>query len=106
MDLQAFEIQIVNIWRSILKITEPVSISYPTSFDVRSFSDKIQQIRDMKATGFPSKTAMATAFKKVVADITQDKTAQELIYSEIDAGTISPQDAAIAEQKAKSFQNV
>lgn len=106
MDLQAFEIQIVNIWRSVLKINEPVSISYPTSFDVRSFSDKIQQIRDMKSTGFPSKTAMATAFKKVVADITQDKTAQELIYSEIDTGTVSPQEAAIAEQKAKSFPNV
>lgn len=106
MDLQAFEVQVVNIWKSILKITDPVSVSYPTSFDVRSFSDKIQQIKDMKATAFPSKTAMATAFKKVVSDITQDKKTQTEIEAEIDAEAVSPQAMAMEAAKPKPPQNV
>lgn len=101
MDLQAFEVQVVNIWKSILKITDPVSISYPPSFDVRTFSDKIQQIRDLKATGHPSKTAIATAYKRVTADITQDKSVQEEIDKEIDAGEVSPSEEAKAAMTAK-----
>lgn len=102
MDMQAFEIQVIRIWESILKIAEQSGSSYPTSFDVRSFADKVQRIKDMKAAGYTSRTGMIESYKTLTQDITQDAALREAINNEIDAATQDPVKMAAEEAKAKA----
>lgn len=84
-DLQALEVQIVNIVAAELGIVNPVfSIQYPTSFDVDSFSDKVSQVADLDRIGFRSETGKKIAMKRITSDITQNEDERSIINDEID----------------------
>jgi hypothetical protein len=87
MDLQAFETQVVGIVAAILKVSSEFSIKYPTSFDVRSFKDKVDQVMQLRNAGFPSELGKRLAMKRITGDITTDPAEQEAINAEIDSAS-------------------
>lgn len=88
MDLQAFETQILTIVSSILKVQPAFSIKYPTSFDVRSFKDKVDQVARLAEISFPSELGRKLALKRLTPDLTTDPAEQEAINTEIDASKV------------------
>jgi len=100
--LESFEKQLAAIIGAQQGTNESAYlVQYPRTFDVRSFSDKMTQLKDLLAIGYPSATAILTSQQALIPDITRDPDTMELINTELLEETAEKIAEDVLEDKAE-----
>jgi hypothetical protein len=83
--LERFERQAVGMAGDLLDETSEFKIAYPRDFDVRTYAERLEFVKGLTGSGFPSGKGKREAYKTLTPEITSDEKLQAEINAEIDA---------------------
>jgi hypothetical protein len=83
--LERFERQAVGMAGDLLDEVSEFKIAYPRDFDVRTYAERLEFVKGLTGSGFPSGKGKREAYKTLTPEITSDEKLQAEINEEIDA---------------------
>jgi len=103
-NMEFLETQILDIVKTWHGIKEDSKPQYERAFDVRSFNEKMNEIKSMLGIDFPSEVAKKELYKSIIADITNDQSKIKEISAEVDAHDFEAAEEKKIEQQQQLFE--
>lgn len=92
--MERFEKQVLAMVAAMLDESPDCVVVYPSDYDVRTFSERLQYIQDLLKANYPSPIGLKAAYKSLTPEITQNADEATTINNEIDAATLDTTPAA------------